>query len=162
MLFCSEPKKNFFDLDIVAVKEEPTSTQESVKLKEELVRAESKVEEYGAKIERLEKQMHCYDAVSVAGGGSSVMVMQDRTPIGKLKKAQPQQRTPVDLKIKSTPIAAVILQFYNFIMLKSIHRRQFFPFFIISWRNYFHLLNTWLQRFAYARLYLSFPYDFHY
>lgn len=51
---------------------------ESVKLKEDLEKAETKVKEYGEKIERLEKQVQCFDG------------LQDRTPAGKLKSMSKQ------------------------------------------------------------------------
>jgi len=66
------------------VKEIPKD--ESVKLKEDLTKAEGKVQEYGEKIERLEKQMHCYES------------MQERTPVARTPaakiKLQSLSRTP--------------------------------------------------------------------
>ena len=73
----------------VVMREEPKD--ESVKLKENLIKAETKVQKYGEKIERLEKQMHRF------------YQPEKMTPAGKLKM-QAGTRTP-DVMMK-TPAAA--------------------------------------------------------
>ncbi|XP_066925185.1 kinesin-like protein KIF20B isoform X2 [Clytia hemisphaerica] len=88
----------------IVVKEEPKN--ESVKLKEDLVKAELKVQEYGDKITRLEKQMHCYESAQEKPTPVKSAVMKlnpsvSKTPDHKMP-ASPFKQTPVS-KIANTP-----------------------------------------------------------
>lgn len=108
--------KKYEDLEqkgVMAVKEQPKD--ESVKLKEDLIKAETKVQKYGEKIERLEKQMHCYEAMQQPPTTTEKMTPANklkiqagiRTPDSKMMTpsgatASPFKQTPLK-KVQNTP-----------------------------------------------------------